>query len=103
MRRIEVEPKSVYWSESGELVALCCEDTFYVLRFDREAYNQAVAAGQVDEDGVEAAFEMVTDQSEVVRTGMLPETIILQVRQLLIHASGCFVGDVFIFSSSSNR
>lgn len=27
VRRIEVEPRQVYWSESGELVALACEDT----------------------------------------------------------------------------
>jgi coatomer subunit beta' len=64
IRRIEVEPKNVYWSESGELVAIACEDTFYVLRFSREAYVAAVQAGEVEEDGVEAAFEIITDISE---------------------------------------
>jgi coatomer subunit beta' len=64
VRRIEVEPKNVYWSESGELVAIACEDTFYVLRFSREAYVAAVQAGEVEEDGVEAAFEVITDISE---------------------------------------
>jgi coatomer subunit beta' len=64
VRRIEVEPKQVYWSESGELVALACEDTTYVLRFSRESYNEAVQSGQVEDDGVEAAFEVVTDISE---------------------------------------
>jgi coatomer subunit beta' len=54
----------VYWSDSGELVAIACEDTFYVLRFSREDYVEAVQSGQVEEDGVEAAFEVITDISE---------------------------------------
>ena len=44
----------MYWSESGELVVLACEDTFYVLRFSRENYVAAVQAGEVEDDGVEA-------------------------------------------------
>lgn len=65
VRRIEVEPKQVYWSESGELVALACDDSFYVLRFSREAYVEAFQNGEVDEeDGVEAAFEVITDIAE---------------------------------------
>ncbi|KAI0132949.1 coatomer WD associated region-domain-containing protein [Xylariales sp. AK1849] len=84
VRRIEVEPKQVYWSDSGELVALACEDTYYVLRFSRENYVEATQAGQVDEDGVEAAFEVITDIAESVRTGV-------------------WVGDVFVYSNSTNR
>jgi coatomer subunit beta' len=84
VRRIEVEPRSVYWSESGELVALACEDTFYVLRFSRESYETALGNGEVDEDGVEAAFEVVTDQ---------PETV----------TSGCWVGDCFVYTTSTHR
>ncbi|KAK7420541.1 Coatomer subunit beta' [Neonectria punicea] len=84
VRRIEVEPKEVYWSDSGELVAIACEDTFYVLRFSRENYVEAVQANQVDEDGVEAAFEVITDISETVRTGE-------------------WVGDCFIYTNSTNR
>lgn len=64
VRRIEVEPRNVYWSESGELVCLACDDTFYVLRYSREQYVAAVQAGNVDEDGVEAAFEVVCDINE---------------------------------------
>jgi hypothetical protein len=83
VRRIEVEPKQVsifkdiylndgdsnlhyqvYWSDSGELVCLACEDTFYILRFSRENYVAAVQSGEVEDDGVEAAFEVITDISE---------------------------------------
>jgi len=64
VRRIEVEPKQVYWSDSGELVTLACEDTFFVLRFSRENYAEALQAGQIEDDGVEAAFEVVVDINE---------------------------------------
>lgn len=84
VRRIEVEPRAVYWSESGELVALACDDTVYVLRFSREAYDNAVASGAVEEDGVEAAFEVVTD---------LPEAC----------TSGSWVGDCFVYTNGANR
>ncbi|KAL8773807.1 MAG: hypothetical protein Q9194_004219 [Teloschistes cf. exilis] len=84
VRRIEVEPKNVYWSESGELVTLACDETFYVLRYSRENYISALQAGQVEEDGVESAFEVVTDINESVRTGQ-------------------WVGDCFIYTNSTNR
>lgn len=84
VRRIEVEPREVYWSESGELVALACSDTTYVLRFSREAYLEGLNAGLADEDGVEAAFEVVTDINETIMTGE-------------------WVGDCFIYTNSTNR
>lgn len=63
---------------------MACEDTFYVLRFSRENYTAALNAGEVDEDGVEAAFEIITDINEAVRTGQ-------------------WVGDCFIYTNSTNR
>jgi coatomer subunit beta' len=45
---------------------------------------EGLAAGQGDEDGVEAAFEVVTDINESVRTGQ-------------------WVGDCFIYTNSTNR
>jgi coatomer subunit beta' len=84
VRRIEVDPREVYWSESGELVALACAETTYVLRFSREAYLEGLNAGLADEDGVESAFEVVTDINEQVR-------------------SGEWVGDCFIYTNATNR
>ncbi|KAF1813173.1 coatomer beta subunit [Eremomyces bilateralis CBS 781.70] len=84
VRRIEVEPKSVYWSESGELFTLACEDTFYVLRFSRENYVAALQNGEVEQDGVESAIEVITDINESVRTGQ-------------------WVGDAFIYTNTTNR
>lgn len=45
-------------------MAIACDDTFYILRFSRENFVAAVQAGEVEEDGVEAAFEVITDISE---------------------------------------
>ncbi|PGH27046.1 hypothetical protein AJ80_01231 [Polytolypa hystricis UAMH7299] len=84
VRRIEVDPTAVYWSESGELVTLACEDTFYVLRYSRENYIEGLNSGEADEDGVESAFEVVTDINDTVRTGE-------------------WVGDCFIYTNSTNR
>lgn len=66
------------------MVALACSDATYILRFDREAYVEGLNAGLADEDGVEAAFEVVTDIQESVRTGE-------------------WVGDCFIYTNSTNR
>jgi len=58
----------VYWSD-GDLVGIATDDQFYVLRFNRAAYQEAVAAGTVDpNEGVEDAFEIITDLNENVRT-----------------------------------
>ncbi|RPB06085.1 Coatomer, beta' subunit [Choiromyces venosus 120613-1] len=84
VRRIDVVPQNVFWSDSGELVVLACEDTFYVLRFDRDEYVAAMQNGTVEEDGVEAAFEVITDINETVRTGE-------------------WIGDCFIYTNSTNR
>ena len=54
----------MYWSESGELVTLACEDAFYVLRYSRENFLAALQSGEVEDDGVEAAFDTITDIQE---------------------------------------
>jgi len=113
VRRIEVDPKQVYWSESGELVALACEDTFYVLRYDSRSYVAAVQAGEVEDDGVEAAFEVVADITQRFATP-LPFFFSLlfflskhlYLGELLTFRSvrtGIWVGDCFFYTNSTNR
>jgi coatomer subunit beta' len=47
------------------LVAIAADETFYVLRFNRAAYQEAAAAGTVDpNEGVEDAFEIVAEVSD---------------------------------------
>jgi coatomer subunit beta' len=55
----------VFWSDAGDLVVIACEDSFYILRFHAEAYQQFLESGQsTGDEGVEEAFEFVTEISE---------------------------------------
>ncbi|CAG8662791.1 2538_t:CDS:10, partial [Funneliformis caledonium] len=85
VRRIDVIPKSVHWSDIGDLVTIACEDTFYVLRFNRQAYTQFLeSGGEIGDEGVEQAFEFVTEIQESIKTGT-------------------WVGDCFIYTNTVNR
>ena len=69
VRRIDVQPKEVKWSESGELVVLVCEDSLFLLRYSRDVAFAALESGQpIGEEGVDEAFELVHEVSEQVRT-----------------------------------
>jgi len=85
IRRIEVEAKNVFWADS-DLVAITSDDSFYLLRFNRVAYQQAVEkyASNISEEGIEEAFEFLNEVNESVETGL-------------------WVGDCFIYTNSSNR
>ena len=73
VRSIDVSVRDVRWSDSGELVALIGEASFYVLRFSREAVDAWLAGGGApDDDGVQDAFELLNEVSERVRTGAPP-------------------------------
>lgn len=41
IRRIEIQPKHVYWSESGELVCIATEDSYFILKFSAAAVTAA--------------------------------------------------------------
>ena len=46
-------------------MAITAEDSFYILRFDRDAYNTKLEEGaEITDEGVEEAFEVVADVSE---------------------------------------
>jgi coatomer subunit beta' len=56
----------IYWSTTNELVAIAGDDSFYVLRFDREAYQAHLESGEpIDDEGVEDAFDVVCEIPEV--------------------------------------
>ncbi|CDQ87278.1 unnamed protein product [Oncorhynchus mykiss] len=76
---------AVFWSESGELVCIATEESFFVLRYlaEKVATAQETKEG-VTEDGIEDAFEVLGEIQEVVKTGL-------------------WVGDCFIYTSSVNR
>ena len=80
--------KDIKWSGGGDLVAIIGESSFYVLRYEREAVEAAVEAGaEMDEDGIEEAFELQTETSEAVRTGLLPPRSIACLKQDVVSPS----------------
>eukprot|EP00510_Aplanochytrium_minuta_P002282 CAMPEP_0184013508 /NCGR_PEP_ID=MMETSP0954-20121128/5059_1 /TAXON_ID=627963 /ORGANISM="Aplanochytrium sp, Strain PBS07" /LENGTH=994 /DNA_ID=CAMNT_0026293719 /DNA_START=171 /DNA_END=3152 /DNA_ORIENTATION=+ len=70
VRRIDVAPKKVLWSQNGDLVALVCEDSYFVLQCDRDGIADAFANGTADEgEGVDGSFDLVHEIGESVGTG----------------------------------
>jgi len=52
----------VFWSGTGSLVAIVSDDSFYILRFDRDAYYEKLEEGaEITDEGVEDAFDVVAD------------------------------------------
>ncbi|XP_017105574.2 coatomer subunit beta' [Drosophila bipectinata] len=85
VRRIEVQPKNVFWNESGSLVCLATDDSYFVLGVDTALVANAVETKEgLEDDGVESAFNVLGETSESVKTGL-------------------WVGDCFIYTNSVNR
>ncbi|KAJ2613007.1 Coatomer subunit beta' [Coemansia sp. RSA 1365] len=86
VRRIDVEPRAIFWSEGGELLAVVTEDSYFVLRYNRDAFVEYAQqnGGQTGEEGVEEAIDFVAEVQESVK-------------------SGCWIGDCFIYTNSANR
>ena len=85
IRRIDVCPKDVIWSEDGDHVVLTCADNFYVLRHDQDSAQAAVAGNAaVDDGGIGAAFKTLSAISDKV-------------------VSGTWVGDCFVYVSQEQR
>ncbi|SCZ92621.1 BZ3500_MvSof-1268-A1-R1_Chr5-2g08039 [Microbotryum saponariae] len=85
VRRIEVDVRNVYWSGTGNFVAIAGADSFYVLKYDRDAYLNYVESGnELDDEGVEEAFDVEADIADVVRTGK-------------------WIGDCFVYTTDANR
>ncbi|KAF3649215.1 Coatomer subunit beta'-1 [Capsicum annuum] len=85
IRRIDVGVKNLYWADSGDLVAIASDTSFYILKYNRDVVSAHLDSGRsVDEQGVEEAFELLYEINERVRTGI-------------------WVGDCFIYNNSSWR
>eukprot|EP01097_Dermamoeba_algensis_P006113 TRINITY_DN3854_c0_g2_i2.p1 TRINITY_DN3854_c0_g2~~TRINITY_DN3854_c0_g2_i2.p1 ORF type:complete len:616 (+),score=125.58 TRINITY_DN3854_c0_g2_i2:65-1912(+) len=85
IRRIDVTPQAVYWSENGELVAIACDSSFYILKCNQELIKKYFDSEQaLPEDGIEDAFEVLTEIGEKVRTAY-------------------WVGDCFIYTNNNSR
>lgn len=85
VRRIEITPKNIFWSENGELVCIATEESFFILKFSAEAVENARGdSAKITEDGIEEAFDVVGEIDDTVKTGL-------------------WVGDCFIYTNAVNR
>jgi len=85
VRRIEIQPKAVYWSETGELCCIATDESYFVLKYDSEIVAAAADnKDKITEDGIEDAFDVLGEVNESVKTGL-------------------WVGDCFIYTNSVNR
>lgn len=86
IRRIEIQPKNVFWSDNGELCCIATEDSYYILKYSQEAMARGLENKEelMTEDGFEDAFEPLSEIEEVIKTGV-------------------WVGDCFIYTNSVNR
>uniref|UniRef100_A0A7I4DAQ0 Beta'-coat protein n=1 Tax=Physcomitrium patens TaxID=3218 RepID=A0A7I4DAQ0_PHYPA len=85
VRRIDVVVKNIYWSDSGDLVAIASESSFYILKYNRDVVVEHFESGTpTDEQGLEDAFELLHEIPERIRTGL-------------------WVGDCFIYNNSAWR
>ncbi|KAF6173073.1 hypothetical protein GIB67_009993 [Kingdonia uniflora] len=85
IRRIDVNVKHLYWADSGDLVAITSDTSFYILKYNRDIVSSFLYSRiPADEQGVEDAFELLHETNERVRTGL-------------------WVGDCFIYNNSSWR
>ncbi|ORX80290.1 Coatomer, beta' subunit [Basidiobolus meristosporus CBS 931.73] len=85
IRRVDVVARNVYWSDAGDLMTIASDDSFFVLRFNRSAYDQFIeSGGDPGDEGVEEALEFVTEIPESIKTGY-------------------WIGDCFVYTNSMNR
>ncbi|PWZ25275.1 Coatomer subunit beta'-2 [Zea mays] len=85
IRRIDVNVKNLYWADSGDLVTIASDTSFYILKYNRDVVSSHLdRGGSAGEEGVEDAFELLHEINERVRTGL-------------------WVGDCFIYNNSSWR
>lgn len=55
----------MYWSTTGTLVAIVSDDSYYILRYDRDAYQDKIDEGaEITDEGVEEAFEVVAEVND---------------------------------------
>jgi coatomer subunit beta' len=85
VQKIDAAPKAVYWSDAGNMVLLACEDSAYVLSYNAQVTDQAIAMGKISpETGVEGSFELLYEIGDNI-------------------TSGQWVGDCFIYVNQGGR
>ena len=85
IRKIDVVPQTIYWNEAGDSLVIACEDSYFVLHYDRDAVVNALSSGNVSaEEGVDGSFELECTMNDTIRTGQ-------------------WVGDCFLYTNAANK
>ncbi|XXQ38571.1 Coatomer WD associated region domain-containing protein [Plasmodiophora brassicae] len=85
VRRVEVCPRLVFWSESADLVVIAGETAYFTLRYNGDLVAKYIEQGiEVGEQGIDGSFELEKETCEHVTTGE-------------------FIGDCFIYTNAANR
>eukprot|EP00520_Triparma_pacifica_P000280 CAMPEP_0118664034 /NCGR_PEP_ID=MMETSP0785-20121206/17778_1 /TAXON_ID=91992 /ORGANISM="Bolidomonas pacifica, Strain CCMP 1866" /LENGTH=1017 /DNA_ID=CAMNT_0006557875 /DNA_START=18 /DNA_END=3071 /DNA_ORIENTATION=- len=85
IRKIDVEPIAVYWSDGGDMVLIATEESAFVLQHDVSGTASKVTMGQVSaEEGVDGSFDLLYEIGDKV-------------------TSGKWVGDCFIYTNGAGR
>jgi coatomer subunit beta' len=84
VQKIDVIPDHIYWNEGGDAVVIACQDSFYVLQYNKDSVTAALASGKVGADGVEGSFELETTINDSVRTGQ-------------------WIGECFLYTNGSGK
>jgi len=66
IRRIEIAPRDVLWSEDGTKVALLSDEGIYILNCNKKAINEYLSQGEYSGEGLESAFELENELTEIV-------------------------------------
>lgn len=65
IRKIEITPKAVYWSDSGEFVVIAADTSFFILQYNPDKVSVAIESGQEpQDDGYEEAFDVLHEIPE---------------------------------------
>lgn len=83
IRKIDVSPLNVIWSENKNYVSLICEESTYILKCNEKAienFIEKVISSQKTEEfeeGCEEAFEMFMEIKDVIVTGFYFENVFI--------------------------
>ena len=78
IRRIDVPVRDVKWSDSGELVAILSDQSFYVLRFARDGVLERCNGGAV------AEFHVPTRSPNTNQYMLIHVTVVRRKRVLVV-------------------
>ncbi|KAJ1614335.1 coatomer complex beta [Cryptosporidium canis] len=87
IRRVDISSpiSSIYWDDAGNYLCIACQDTSYILKYNRQAVEEILSAppnssGEMShEDGIELAFDFISEINDKVKSGVWVSTCFVYV------------------------